>query len=87
MFEQVVAELRRQHRIQATLTGPLPAPPGELAGQLVIRHGLRDQVMIETPGQLAPLLGWLAMLPLAEVQIEPFGLQAIYDRFHAEKAA
>ena len=39
VFEQIVAELRRQHRIQATLTGPLPAPPAELAGQLVIRHG------------------------------------------------
>jgi ABC-2 type transport system ATP-binding protein len=87
VFEQIVAELRRQHRIQATLTGPLPAPPAELAGQLVIKHGPRDQLTIETPGQLAPLLGWLAMLPLAEVQIEPFGLQAIYDRFHAEKAA
>ncbi len=87
VFEQVVAELRRQHRIQATLNGPLPAPPAELAGQLVIRHGANRQITIDTPGELAPLLGWLAQLPLAEVQIEPFGLQAIYDRFHTVAAA
>ena len=87
VFEQVVADLRRQHRIQATLNGPLPAPPAELAGQLVIRHGPNRQITIETPGELAPLLGWLSQLPLAEVQIEPFGLQAIYDRFHTVAAA
>jgi hypothetical protein len=27
-------------------------------------------------------LGWLATLPLEEVQIEPIGLGAVYDRFH-----
>jgi ABC-2 type transport system ATP-binding protein len=54
---------------------------------LVIKHGPHQQVTIETPGQLAPLLGWLATLPLAEVHIEPFGLQAIYDRFHTVAAA
>jgi ABC-2 type transport system ATP-binding protein len=87
VFEQLVAELRRQHRIQATLNGPLPAPPAELAGQIMIRHGSNKQITIETPGELSPLLGWLAQLPLAEVQIEPFGLQAIYDRFHTVAAA
>ncbi len=86
VFEQVVAELRRQHRIQATVAGPLPAPPGELAGQLIIRHEGPNKVTIETPGELAPLLSWLAALPLTEVQIEPFGLQAIYDRFHTVAA-
>jgi hypothetical protein len=33
------------------------------------------------------LLGWLAQLPLAEVQIEPVGLQAVYDRYHASDSA
>jgi ABC-2 type transport system ATP-binding protein len=81
--EQVLADLRRQHRIRATLAGPLPAPPPDLAGQLAIAAGPNNHVTIETPGELAPLLSWLATLPLAEVQIEPFGLQAIYDRFHS----
>jgi ABC-2 type transport system ATP-binding protein len=85
--EQVVADLRRQHRILATLAGPLPAPPPNLDGQLAITSGQNGHVTIETPGELAPLLSWLATLPLAEVQIEPFGLQAIYDRIHSAPAA
>ena len=87
MCEQVLADLRRQHRILATLAGPLPAPPPELNGQLAITTNQNSHVTIETPGELAPLLSWLATLPLAEVQIEPFGLQAIYDRIHAVPGA
>ena len=87
VYEQVLSELRRQHRILATLRSPLTPPPPELAEQLVIAHGPNNHVTIETPGALAPLLGWLATLPLAEVQIEPFGLQSIYDRYHAVAAA
>ncbi len=87
VYEQVLADLRRQHRILATLSGPLPAPPPDLAGQLAITAGQNSHVTIETPGKLAPLLSWLATLPLAEVQIEPFGLQAIYDRIHTAPAA
>ena len=39
---------------------------------------------LETADELSPLLGWLATLPLREVNIEPVGLRAVYDRFHAE---
>ena len=38
--------------------------------------------MLEAAESLAPLLGWLATLPLEEVEIEPIGLAAVYDRFH-----
>ena len=76
-----VAELRRQHRIRARLTGPLPAAPAALADQLTIASSNGD-VVIDTPGELSPLLGWLATLPLAEVTIEPMGLRAVYDHFH-----
>jgi hypothetical protein len=38
--------------------------------------------VLEAAESLAPLLGWLATLPLAEVEIEPIGLAAVYDRFH-----
>jgi ABC-2 type transport system ATP-binding protein len=78
---QTMADLRRQHRIRARLTGPMPATPANLAAELTIRSHDAD-LTIETPGELSPLLGWLATLPLAEVQIEPVGLAAIYDRFH-----
>jgi ABC-2 type transport system ATP-binding protein len=78
---QVIAELRMQHRILADLSGPLPAIPAGM-GQLslVVQQGSR--VVIETSGELAPLLGWLATLPLADVRIEPVGLRSIYERYH-----
>lgn len=78
---QTLAELRRRHRIHARPTAPLPAPPAELAAGLQISAN-NGEVTIETPGELSPLLGWLATLPLAEVRIEPVGLRAVYDRVH-----
>ena len=82
VHDQVLAELRQQHRIRAVLTGPMPEPPPLLAEQLTIAHGPQNQVTIETPGELSGVLGWLATLPLAAVQIEPVGLQTIYDRYY-----
>jgi len=79
---QVMSELRRQHRIRARLTGELTPPPEHLADELVIQTGAEGELEILTPGELSPLLGWLAQLPLAEVQIEPIGLRAIYERYH-----
>ena len=43
---------------------------------------LEDFLWVISGDSLAPLLGWLATLPLAEVRVEPVGLQAVYDRFH-----
>jgi ABC-2 type transport system ATP-binding protein len=45
------------------------------------RRGERE-VVIETPGELSPWLGWLATLPLQDVVVEPAGLRAVYERFH-----
>lgn len=84
---QVMTELRRRHRIKASLAGPLPAAPEHLSGQLTIRKGENGDVTIETPGELSPLLGWLATLPLTEVLIEPVGLRGVYDQFHADDPA
>jgi ABC-2 type transport system ATP-binding protein len=79
---QNILELRRQHRIRARLVGPLPPLPAALLDQLDVAIGNDGAISITTPGELSPLLAWLATLPLAEVQIEPVGLRAIYDRFH-----
>jgi hypothetical protein len=38
--------------------------------------------VLEASDSLGPLLGWLATLPLDEVQVEPVGLAAVYDRVH-----
>ncbi|MEX2112195.1 MAG: ABC transporter ATP-binding protein [Pirellulales bacterium] len=82
VHEQTMHELRRQHRIRARLTGPLPAVPEHFNGALQIFQPTANDVLIDTPGELAPLLGWLATAPLAEVRIEPVRLQTVYERFH-----
>jgi ABC-2 type transport system ATP-binding protein len=84
---QPMAQLRQQHRIVAQLTGPLPAIPESLMSQLKIVSRGDGEAVLETPGELAPLLKWLATLPLADMRIEPLGLRSIYDRFHAETAS
>lgn len=87
VHDQVLAEIRRRHRIRARLTAGMPETPADLAGQMTVVQGENQHVMIETAGELPPLLGWLATLPLAEVQIEPLGLQAIYEQYHPAEAA
>ncbi len=81
---QIMSELRQRHRIYARVHGPLPPAPFQLNGQLRIDTQPEGRVVIETPGELSPLLGWLSTLPLDEVRIEPVGLRAIYDEFHVE---
>ncbi len=80
--EQSIADLRRGHRIHADLQGAFPGVPPEFAGRLAATVHAGSRVVLETDEPLAPLLGWLATLPLAEVRVEPVGLQAVYDRFH-----
>jgi ABC-2 type transport system ATP-binding protein len=80
---QKIAELRRKHRIRAHLTGTLPPVPQMLNGSVSISSNGAGDLMIETPGELSGLLGWLATLPLKEVNIEPVGLRALYDQYHA----
>lgn len=79
---QTMSDLRRRHRIDARLVGPLPEVPAGLAAQLKIDHDGGERIAIEAPGELSPLLSWLGTLPLAEIQIQPVGLRAVYDRYH-----
>jgi len=88
VHEQTMAAVRRGHRIRARLTGPFGGVPAALAGQVAVAAegrplaGEGQRVVLEAAESLAPLLGWLATLPVAEVEIEPIGLAAVYDRFH-----
>ncbi len=84
---QLMPELLGQHRIFAQLSGAMPPVPDELAGQISVRTRKDGQMTIDAPGELAPLLGWLATLPLSEVRIEPMGLKAIYEKYHANNTA
>jgi len=80
---QIIRDLTRKHRIRAQLKGPLPPLPPGLVGQVLMAQDASGDLMIETPGELSGLLGWLSTLPLAEVTIEPLGLRALYDQYHA----
>ena len=82
VHEQSLEHLRRCHRIRAKLTGRLGAIPADLAAVVSIVEQGEDMVVLEAGDSLAPLLGWMATLPLDEVRIEPVGLAAVYDRFH-----
>jgi ABC-2 type transport system ATP-binding protein len=79
---QPIADILRQHRIRAELTSALPQIPAELASRVTVRHDGNGEITFDTPGELSPLLGWLATLPLTEVRVEPIGLRAVYERFH-----
>jgi ABC-2 type transport system ATP-binding protein len=80
---QEMSSLKQQHRIHALLVGEWAPPPGAIMENLRVLFGERRAVTIETAEALAPLLGWLATLPLADLRIEPLGLRAVYDRYHA----
>lgn len=84
VHSQPMTDLRRQHRIVAMLTAPLPAIPESFSGQLSVVSNTNREAVIETSGDLAPLLQWLATLPLADIRIEALGLKTIYHRFHTE---
>jgi len=83
VHEQSVEHLRRCHRIRARLAGPFAGVPAALAGRVAVA-GVADggRIVLEASDSLAPLLGWLATLPLEEMQVEPVGLAAVYERFH-----
>jgi ABC-2 type transport system ATP-binding protein len=82
VHDQAMTEIRRRHRIHARLTATLPPVPENLASQLAVSSNALSRVTIDAPADLAPLLGWLATLPLAEVHIVPVGLQAVYEEYH-----
>jgi hypothetical protein len=85
VYTQRMSELRRQHRIHARLTACLPATPESLQDRVALRVS-NNVVVMDVPGDLAPVLGWLAELPLTEVTIERLGLRAVYDGFHGNGA-
>ena len=81
-----VRAVRRQRRLLLRIATPLPPPPAEIAAEVetIPLGGGRYELL--TPGELRPLLGWLAGLPLEDLRVEPVGLQAVYDRHHPPEA-
>ncbi len=82
VHEQSIEALRRSHRIRARLSAPFAGVPAALAGQVAVATHEGNRIVLEAADSLAPLLGWLSTLPLEEMQVEPIGLAAVYDRYH-----
>ena len=85
VHSQVMADLRRQHRIRARLAGDLLPLPESLRDEVTVCELSQDQLLVETPSELSKVLAWLTSLPIHEVKIEPIGLRAVYDRFHGSR--
>ena len=82
-FQQSLEDLSWQHRIRATTDVAVAELVDKLDSQvqpMILQDG--DRVMIETQGELSPVLKWLAEMPLRNVTIEPVGLRSVYDRIH-----
>jgi ABC-2 type transport system ATP-binding protein len=77
---QTLAELQAGRLVNVRFGGAAPdAPP--LPG-LRVRERLAGRLVLEFDGPLPSLLGWLAGQDVAELRIEPLGLNSIYYRYH-----
>jgi len=56
--------------------------PETLTARVAVAEYGAGRIVLEASDALGPLLGWLATLPLDEVQVEPVGLAAVYERVH-----
>ncbi len=82
---QHMAELREGRIVRARLGGPWDADAARPAG-LVVREYEKDRLTLEYRGPLTELLSWLARQPLADLRLEPLGLDSIYHRYHGAEA-
>jgi ABC-2 type transport system ATP-binding protein len=82
---QSIAELNAEERLvrvhfrQSAVQ--LPRLPG-----LEVLDRSDEQIRFSHRGPLAPLLEWLGDQPVADLQIEPLGLAAVYARYHGGEA-
>jgi ABC-2 type transport system ATP-binding protein len=80
VHDQKVAELQAGRLVTAKFDGP--APPAPTLDGLRVRERHGDRLMVEFTGAMPELLGWLSRQPLAELRMEPLGLNAVYHRYH-----
>jgi ABC-2 type transport system ATP-binding protein len=86
---QSLSDLKARHRIVAkgTLDARSRIIPDSLAAFVPTMQcdEVANRVAIETSGDLAPILPWLASLGLSEIRVEAFGLRAVYDAVHFDE--
>lgn len=89
-------DLFQRHRLTAVLNDDVEADsstdhslgeiPAAIAESVERVHVADRKVQIDTAGDLAPALNWLASLPLHQVRIEPLGLHTVYQSVHLGKS-
>ena len=91
---QSLSDLKARHRIVARgslgdanrATGSMIVPDSIAAFVPSVQcDEATGRVTIETSGDLAPVLPWLASLGLSEIRVEAFGLRAVYDAVHFDE--
>jgi ABC-2 type transport system ATP-binding protein len=91
---QSLSDLKARHRIVARRNSAQATPatdsmivPESIAAFVpsVQMDETTGRVTIETSGDLAPILPWLASLGLSEIRVEAFGLRAVYDAVHFDE--
>ena len=88
VHDQPMSDIRKRppHLRQAQWRVANPCP-SDFANQVAISKLAESRIAIDAPGDLSPLPGWLATLPLTEVYVEPVGLQAVYEKYHRPEVA
>jgi ABC-2 type transport system ATP-binding protein len=82
---QKLSELREACLVCVRWSAPPTTVPG-IPG-LSIRDRAGDRLTLEMSGPLPPLLEWLARQPVADLQVQPLGLNALYHRYHGAASA
>ena len=82
VLEQTLAELKDRHRIVLTMNSGEFSIPEEFTKQVRCSQKSDEQVVLETDGDLTPLLGWLATMAPRDLRVEPLGISALYEQVH-----
>ena len=79
-----MADLSQRHRLTALCNGSPITVPNTLVDRVsLLQTPESSKIRIDTSGDLAPILQWVAELNLQQIRFEPFGLRTIYDSVHS----
>jgi ABC-2 type transport system ATP-binding protein len=80
----LVADIRKQHRIEGTVCGDMPNLAPGLAADVRITRSEGQRIMIEVRDSLPAVLAWIGRMEWKEIRVEPIGLRTVYDAIQAQ---
>lgn len=87
VHEQAVSDIVSRHRIHAQGSRQRLQIPSNLRERVKDCSTREDEVLLEVPGDLDDVLGWLAQQSLRHIRIERLGLKALYEHYHLQEDA